>query len=447
MKRRWQPDLAVAALIALGVTMLFALTPLDLQAARFFYRPEHLDHWPVAQRLPWSLLYQASPWVTGSLVIAGLVGLLAAALLHRPCWRWRALFVLLAVLIGPGLLINALFKDHWDRPRPRDIVQFGGALHYVAAPLRGEAGASFPCGHCSVGFLYGLGWWIWKRRRPWLAASSMGLGIAAGTALGLARMAAGGHFLSDVVWSALLAFGVAHALYYYVLHIPAREAQARGARAPPGRYPQRAADLWQITLVAVAGAGGVGVLLALFAFPHGTTLNERIGLGSLPRAPQIFEIVARDVDVRINLVDSSAPTVSVMGELHGFGLPTSRLDAVTQFQAAPVPKLIFRIEQRGWFTDLNGDATVQLPAAAVRRVMVRLERGNILVTDATRSGVVRSGQVRLDLRTGNGAVRVAVAPQAAALRGPGLEDGSDMRGIRAAAAALLCCRQCDGSCP
>jgi lipid A 4'-phosphatase len=39
------------------------------------------------------------------------------------------------------------------------------------------------------------------------------LGLAVGFALGLGRMAAGGHFLSDVIWSALLALGLAHALY------------------------------------------------------------------------------------------------------------------------------------------------------------------------------------------------------------------------------------------
>ncbi len=63
-------------------------------------------------------------------------------------------FLILSVVIGPGLIINAVFKDHWDRPRPRDVVEFGGMLQCTPAPLRGESGESFPCGHCSVGFLY-----------------------------------------------------------------------------------------------------------------------------------------------------------------------------------------------------------------------------------------------------------------------------------------------------
>jgi len=74
-------------------------------------------------------------------------------------------FLILSVLIGPGLIINAVFKDHWDRPRPGDVVEFGGMLQCTPAPLRGESGESFPCGHCSVGFLFASGWWLWKRRR------------------------------------------------------------------------------------------------------------------------------------------------------------------------------------------------------------------------------------------------------------------------------------------
>jgi membrane-associated PAP2 superfamily phosphatase len=80
--------------------------------------------------------------------------------------------LILSVVIGPGLIINAVFKDHWDRPRPRDVVEFGGMLQCTPAPLRGESGESFLCGHCSVGFLFASGWWLWKRRRPGWAQRS-----------------------------------------------------------------------------------------------------------------------------------------------------------------------------------------------------------------------------------------------------------------------------------
>jgi lipid A 4'-phosphatase len=147
------PGLILLIAIALAVTVLFALTPLDVAAARVFYRPGALDHWPLAKELPWSVLYRLAPWITAALVLSGL-GMLAFG-----GWRRQGIFLLLSVVIGPGLLVNTVFKDHWGRPRPRDVVEFGGPLHYRPAPLPGgEGGASFPCGHCSVGFLFAAGW-------------------------------------------------------------------------------------------------------------------------------------------------------------------------------------------------------------------------------------------------------------------------------------------------
>lgn len=388
--------------IVLGavVTLLFAATPLDFAVARIFYRSSALDHWPLAKRLPWSVLYRSAPFITASLVLAGLAGLAAGFARRREAWRRYGVFVLLSVVIGPGILINGVFKDHWNRPRPREIVEFGGASHYAPAPLRGEGGASFPCGHCSVGFLCGIGWWIWRRRRPGWAVASLGAGLVAGTALGLGRMAAGGHFLSDVVWSALLAYGVAHVLYHYVLRIPVREAPEGGAAdaRPASAHLQRA-------VVALAAFGGTAVLAALFVTPHGTQLAAEIPLSTLPGAPRVFEVTAQTASIEIVLVDAPPTEVSVSGELHGFGLPTSRLETSVRFDAEPVPTLRYHIEQRGWFTDLDGSALIRLPAGALERIVVRISRGNITVTDATRADIVRSGKLRLDLQTGSGRVQ------------------------------------------
>jgi hypothetical protein len=40
--------------------------------------------------------------------------------------RMYGLFILLSVILGPGLLVNLVFKDHWGRPRPRQVVALGG---------------------------------------------------------------------------------------------------------------------------------------------------------------------------------------------------------------------------------------------------------------------------------------------------------------------------------
>src|SRR5436305_2951837 len=347
VRRGGLPGLLFLTALAVAVTILFAVTRLDIAAARAFYSPNALDHWPLARELPWSVLYRLAPWITAALVLSSLAALAVGIARGHGDWRRHGIFLLLSVVIGPGLLVNTVFKDHWGRPRPRDIVEFGGPLHYRIAPLPGgEGGASFPCGHCSVGFLFAAGWWMWRRRRPARAWGSLALGLIAGFALGLGRMAAGGHFLSDVIWSALLALGVAHVLYYYVLRVPIYESLEAGAVVRQG--PISRAQRW---IVAGAALGGLGVLLALFAAPHGMELAAKIPLSISPRS---FEVTARRANVEIVIVDAPADRVEIDGELHGFGLPASRLEARSGLVLKPVPTLRYRIEQHGWFTDLDG---------------------------------------------------------------------------------------------
>jgi lipid A 4'-phosphatase len=395
--RDWLPEAILLIALAIVATVVFAVTPLDVDAARVFYRSGGPDHWPLARQFPWSLLYELAPPITASLIVLGLLGLVAGHVRGRETWRKYGIFLILSIVVGPGLIVNAGLKDHWDRPRPRDIVEFGGPLHYSPAPIPGEGGKSFPCGHCSVGFLFAAGWWVWKRRRPTWAYASLGLGVVVGLALGAGRMAGGGHFFSDVIWSALLAWGVAHALYYYILRIPAHEARHRGVSvAKPS--PLR---LKCVTTV-LAAMGATGVLVALFLTPHGRRFATNVDLASLSPPPSVLEVTAHTANIDILIGDQPATRMLVEGELHGFGLPTSRLYTSVEFRATPVPTLSYQIEQRGWITDLDASVTIRLPPRELKRIVVRLGHGNIRVTDATRSHVVESRTLQLDLQTKTG---------------------------------------------
>lgn len=387
--RNWLREAGLLCAIAALVTVIFAVTPLDIAAARVFYDAQGADHWPLASRWPWAALYRLAPYITVSLLTIGMVRLLAGHLHKRDNWRESGIFLIFCVLIGPGLLINAVFKDHWDRPRPRDVVEFGGALHYAPAPWPGgEGGGSFPCGHCSVGFLYASGWWIWRRRRPAWARASLVVGLALGSALGLGRMAAGAHFLSDVIWSALLALGLAHVL-----------SQCRQAARPPMSMRVNRA------MTALALTGAAVVLLALFVTPHGKPFSMRIDLEMLPRPPQILEITASSANIDIVIGDFPKAQMLAQGELHGFGWPGSRLETSVVLRAQPTPTVSFRIEERGWITDLSAWATLTVPSSGLQRIVVRLQKGNIHVTDETQSQVVRNGILRLDLHTDSGRVQ------------------------------------------
>lgn len=386
--------------IALLTAAVFASGTLDIAIARWFYDPQGADHWPLARQLPWSVLYRAATWITAALVICALAALAVSFLPPRADLRRCAALVLLSVAIGPGLLGNALFKDHWQHPRPRDLGAFGGPLHYAVSPLPGsESGASFPCGHCSVGFLYACGWWIWRRRRPAWAAASLAGGLALGLLLGVGRMAAGAHFFSDIVWSALLAFAVVHALHYYLLPPEAQVALALPAR--------RGGLLWRRASVGAAVLAGVAVLLALFATPHGTSLTASMELSA--HSPRLLEVQADRANIAIVFIDAPASQLTVAGELHGFGVPTSHLAARLEVVQRPVQALRYRIESRGWLTDVDGLATLYVPATAFDRVSVAVRRGDIRVSDLTGAAVVSERRLQLDLHTDLGHVQLPVA--------------------------------------
>ncbi len=382
---------------ALVTTVLFATGTLDIAAARWFFRPDAIDHWPLARELPWLILYRAAPWITAALLVAGVAAFALSLTPSRRHWRGAATLVLLAVVIGPGLIGNAVLKDHWQHPRPRDLVELGGSMHYVPSPLTGkEGGASFPCGHCTVGFLFGLGWWMFRRRHPRWAAASLIAGLTIGALLGVGRMAAGAHFLSDVIWSALLAYGVTHILYYHVLRLEGPEVSSEDSL---GRHAPR----WRRALGITALLGGVLVLLALAAPPHGSDLAASVALSS--DSPRILEVEADRANITVVLVDARASRLAVEGELHGFGIPSAHLGARFETLAGLAPALRYSIEARGWLTDVDGFASLKVPASAFERIRVRVGRGNIEVVDATQAGVVRNGTVQLELHTGRGTVR------------------------------------------
>ncbi len=402
-RRYWLPELAVLIALSAAATVLFFQPDLDIAAARRFYHPGPADPWPLAKQPIWSVFYRSAPWVTGSLAVTGAF-LFLAGTVRKEANRLRlyGAFLLLCVILGPGLIVNGILKDHWGRPRPRQIVEFGGRLPY-APPLfpAGTQGKSFPCGHCSVGFLYGAGWWVWIRRRPVPAALSLAAGLTVGSLLGIGRMAAGGHFLSDVVWSGLIAFGVAHVLYYYVLRIPAREDLHEVLFPWVERTPRRktATIAAAIVLSAAVIVGGI------LATPQHADLSDRIRTADYPAPPEAIEVAVDTLDVELRLVAGPPGEIECAGYIRGFGLPTNKIRAGWEFLERPLPTLRYRIDQKGWFTDIDGVARIRLPVQNLQRINVRVGRGNIHLIDATGEGPSAPPLPSLTLRTGDGIVK------------------------------------------
>ncbi len=192
-------------LLALGLAILFfaAFPQLDLRLEAQLYSSQ--AGFFLKNELPVLLLYHGVEWVTGLALLLSLLVLLGGKLTQHPLLidqRRNAAFFLLAVVLGPGLVVNGLFKEHWGRARPAQVMEFGGTQAYTP-PLQPanqcESNCSFSCGHASMGFVFlAFGFMFPRHRRAWFA-----FGILLGLAVGAGRMIQGRHFFSDVIFSGI----------------------------------------------------------------------------------------------------------------------------------------------------------------------------------------------------------------------------------------------------
>jgi lipid A 4'-phosphatase len=149
------------------------------------------------------------------------VGACIAALRRKPLGGMNAkdwLFLFLALLIAPGLVGNALLKDHWGRARPHEVTEFGGTASFSPA-LAPQPGAhrngSFVAGDPCFGFYLTAFAYVLPGARA--RRRALYGGLAAGAVLGLARILMGAHFLSDVLFAAFfmpLTIALLHAAMY-----------------------------------------------------------------------------------------------------------------------------------------------------------------------------------------------------------------------------------------
>jgi len=116
----------------------------------------------------------------------------------------HVLFLVLSLGLGPGLLVNGVFKEWWGRARPSDIQHFGGEATFTPAWMITDQCAtncSFVSGHAAMGF------WVIAFAllvpRPGRRAAVVAA-LLFGAVVGGARIVVGGHFLSDVIFAGIM---------------------------------------------------------------------------------------------------------------------------------------------------------------------------------------------------------------------------------------------------
>ena len=215
--------LIVALCLAAIVGLAFGLFPeLDLAISRPFYEVTDASRNVFAWRVypPLMLARDAGLWVGTLLLIPAILALAIKLILPRRklLMSGRAiLFLMMTMALGPGLLVNVLLKDHWGRPRPIDVTQFGGAEHFVAWwDPRGDCTAN--CAFVS-GDVSGAFWTVAPAALapPQWRVLAYGAALTLGAGMAVVRVLAGGHFASDVMFAGIFTFliiWVVHGLIY-----------------------------------------------------------------------------------------------------------------------------------------------------------------------------------------------------------------------------------------
>jgi len=327
-------------------TVVFWTTDLDIDVMRHFFVPDHTQNaWPIADQQPWLFFYKAAPFLTLIPTLAALLTLIASRWIQRLVkWRSAALFIVLCFALGPGLTVNLVFKDHWGRPRPRQVIELGGQNHSIPPLAMGDKGKSFPCGHSSVGFAYGAFCFILRKKRPRIAAAVLSGSLILGLLMGIGRMAAGAHFLSDVLWSAYLPLVIAFLLSPMLSTKPKTSIMTLDNLPAPSRW-RRYEPAILILLVGVFLCG------ALLAFPFKKSFSVEIPPQDLAISTPSIVIIARNATVDLSVSDQPGNHLFIKGQCLGFGTPFNAL--TTAYHKQQDGMLSFNVQYQGLFTDIE----------------------------------------------------------------------------------------------
>ena len=207
-------ELVAVLLFLLLLSLVLILTDVDRRVAAAVLASSDLDHiglkfWPAGAEFPWNMIYK---WAAvPGFILAGVALIVLAAGFFRQklaTCRNKALFVILFLALGPGLVVNVLLKDQLGRARPREVIEFGGKHEFTRCWQPGTAGrnSSFPSGHASIAFFLMAPWFVLRDKRRTTATVFLVFGLSFGTLVGITRILQGGHFVTDVLWSAGLLY-------------------------------------------------------------------------------------------------------------------------------------------------------------------------------------------------------------------------------------------------
>ncbi len=345
-------------LIAYGVllmvgTLVFWLTDLDLAISDYWFYRE--GGWVGIDHPFWGAVYKLGTGPNIFLLYGALVLLSFSWLISKNrATKLKALCVVLAIMLGPGLLVNGLLKPLMGRPRPYVMERYKGSDEYVKPLVPADGGKSFPSGHSASGFVLTILFYVLYRQRKKLAWFAWFGGMGLGMVLSIGRIAQGGHFASDVLWALGLTQLVNTLLYFKFEAISGNDPKPASKNPVPASRKAKAGFTVQAAFLTFLF--GLGYLIN-FPFTFYKTSDKKI-------PPQITRVIINSPleDEKIKLYQRSNRQIGFDHLVFANGFPWSDVQPVPSIQLEG-DTLYYSVDVRkkGAFRDYRGRIKLFLP--------------------------------------------------------------------------------------
>jgi len=375
-------DLIVPFLLLVFGTILFRSTNLDILIQNKYFTPP--NEWAF-NRMPIPRLIYHYGNIPALIVSIGGLLLFIFSFSKAAILRFRLIgsYLVLAMIIGPGLIANTILKDNWGRPRPREIVNFGGNYAYEE-PLSidtSSPGKSFPCGHATTGFYFFALALVLRKWRPRLANGVLLFAVVWGTVIGWIRIGMGGHFASDVLWAGGLVYLSSYAIY----RLMGMDKMLFYAPSDIRHYKplklHHKVMLWSLGILIICGV--------MLATPYSSKRNYQIGNELVNSTVQHVSLDMEIGNVKVMLSDKSVFSY----QNNGFGFPGSKLKSRPEFTEGVFS---FKQWQKGLFTEISSDAVLLADSLRLTDLQISIKKGIVEIPAGYTDTLFVSSEISLD---------------------------------------------------
>ena len=338
------------------ITLLFRFTDLDLVISDIWYQQLENRDWASTSHTFWGWIYI---YGTGPATFILLISFIAVVytffISNNKLTRVKAICLILAILIGPGVIVNGVLKPNLGRPRPYDIERYDGSDQFLKILQFGKKGNSFPSGHASAGFVLTILFYIFYRHRKKLAWLSLTGSLLLGLILSLARIAQGGHFASDVFWSFSIT-QIVNCILYFTLVSPSEYKKKDPEKTRQNVSVKKNILFYALTLIFTF------FFIAAFLLNSSITRFTRLNKAILPQT-ELLSVNCDLPEEKIVLIYGASNQIDFDYLVLANGFSWSEFDLVVEKEALGNDQVVvtIQIDKSGMTRDYNGRLKIFVP--------------------------------------------------------------------------------------